>query len=312
MRRPQLEDDIVFETVRSIVIAEWENVVFGQYLTVLIGSANPYPQGHLSYDASVDPSITNAFATAAFRYGHTLIQGLNELFSVPDNAPLGPVDLKVSFFNSTVYEQEDGAGNDQLLNGQLRQPARQFDQAIAFAVTNFLFANQEEGMGSDLAARNINRARDHGIPGYTAYRDLCGLSKVCSFDDRPPEITETAWHQLKSIYANPQDIDLFVGGIAEESAHGGTLGATFACIVGLQFTRLIQGDRFFFTHSAPHHPHPFTEDQKKLIKARNMGDIICDTTQLSEVRENVFLLESPFKSCEQSTKLDVEAFLQHL
>ena len=48
------------------------------------------------------------------------------------------------------------------------------------------------------------------------------------------------------LYSSPEDVDLFVGGMAEQKMAGAILGPTFVCIVGDQFARLRRGDRFYF------------------------------------------------------------------
>ena len=54
---------------------------------------------------------------------------------------------------------------------------------------------------------------------------------------------------MLSVNSSVEDIDLFVGGLAEPpNAGGGQLGDTFSGIVARQMRRLKFGDRFFFTH----------------------------------------------------------------
>ena len=67
-----------------IVIAEMQNIVYGQYLPEILGqgtmdSLNLGIEEPTHYDANEDPSITNAFATAAYRFGHSSIQSIVKL-----------------------------------------------------------------------------------------------------------------------------------------------------------------------------------------------------------------------------------------
>lgn len=79
-----------------------------------------------------------------------------------------------------------------------------------------------EGDLSDLVSINIQRGRERGLPGYTKYRNLklCGLSNVKSFDDlkNVASFAEKDVENLRKVYDNVHDIDLFVGGKQYPSA----------------------------------------------------------------------------------------------
>jgi len=52
----------------------------------------------------------------------------------------------------------------------------------------------------DLAAVNINRGRDHGIPSYNDFRQVCGFPKANSFSDLGDFIKPKNIENLQSIY----------------------------------------------------------------------------------------------------------------
>ena len=153
------------------------------------------------------------------------------------------LNIKLIFPLDIIYEV---GMIDDLLRGLLGTSMETMDQFITKEVTNHLFEEHSKPFsGLDLAALNIQRARDHGIRPYNDYRALCNLKRARNWDDLSREITPEIISRLKQTYENVDDIDLFPGGLAETSLHGGLVGPTFACIIAMQFRQLRKCDRFW-------------------------------------------------------------------
>ena len=72
---PGWNDERLYQEARRIVIAQIQHITFNEFLPVLSGdnSLKPNATGYFNgYDSSLNVSIYNEFATAAFRFGHGL------------------------------------------------------------------------------------------------------------------------------------------------------------------------------------------------------------------------------------------------
>ena len=128
------------------------------------------------------------------------------------------VPLREGFFNPELIYVPGHL--DRFLVGLATQPRQRYDNIFTEEVTNHLFQGKNKGFGMDLVALNIQRGRDHGLPGYNAFRELCGLGRVTDFDFLADTIPYKIVERLKMIYRDVDDIDLFIGGIVETSVPG--------------------------------------------------------------------------------------------
>ena len=150
------------------MVAEYQNVVYGQYLEAVIGSRALRPnycQG-TTYDPEVNPAMSNEFATAGFRFGHSMLQGTVPMLDIDDpDVVVGSYDLRNVFFDDEFYVNN----TEQILQGFINTPSQGMDNHFTEELSNHLNANIQNGLGSDLASRNIHRGRDHGLPGFCCY-----------------------------------------------------------------------------------------------------------------------------------------------
>lgn len=272
---PELSGDEIYQLARRLVSAEIQSITYREFLPLLLGqSALPAYQG---YRPDVDPSISNEFSTAAYRIGHTMLPSSVQRLGA-DGAAIdaGPLPLRDAFFSPAVLES---TGLDPILRGLAGQRCEAIDAHLTDDVRNFLFGPPGAG-GFDLASLNIQRGRDHGLPSYNEARRQLGLAPAANFSDITSD-PETA-AALAEAYGSVDDVDLWVGGLAEDPMPGAMVGQLFQTILVDQFTRLRDGDRFWYQTL----PQPAID----FVESSTLADVIRNNTGVGdELADNVFM-----------------------
>jgi peroxidase len=275
-RNPNWSDEQIYQHARAIVGAEIQAITYREFLPVLLGP-NAL-RAYNGYQPRVNAGIENVFATAAYRFGHSLLSA-NLLRLGGNRQPIaqGNLPLASAFFNQAAVT---GVGIEPYLRGLATQRAQELDNQLVDAVRNFLFGPPGAG-GFDLASLNIQRGRDHGLPSYNQLRADLGLPKVQRFDQISGN--RNVQTRLASVYVSVDDVDAWVGGLAEDHLPGALVGETFFLILRDQFERLRDGDRFWYETYLP-------ADLLRQVRATSLAQIIRRNTAIrNEIQENVFL-----------------------
>ncbi|XP_076677332.1 peroxidasin [Andrena cerasifolii] len=306
---PHWNGEKLYQEARKIVGAEMQHVTYQHWIPrVFGGTAEELLGQYRGYDPNLDASISNVFATAALRFGHTLIQPrlqrLNESFQ---SIPQGPLLLRDAFFSPWRLVEEGGV--DPLMRGMFATAAKLKlpEENLNTELTEQLFRTAH-AVALDLAAMNIQRGRDHALPGYLEWRRFCNMSHVESFDDLAGEISSARVRQkLRELYGHPGNVDVWVGGVLEDQLPNAKVGPLFRCILLEQFRRTRDGDRFWYES-----PSIFKSEQLAQIRQTSLARILCDNgDKINLIQPNVFLLpegENKFVTCDEIPYVDLRVW----
>jgi peroxidase len=274
---PALTDEQIYQRARAGVGAEIQVITYKQWLPALLGP-NALP-GYAGYKAGVNPGVTNEFSTAGFRLGHSLINDDVEFFDNDGRATRDEVALRDAFNNPALVRQE---GIDGILKYGASTQSEELDNQIVDSLRNFLFGQPGQG-GFDLASLNIQRGRDHGLADYNTTRAAYGLPRVTSFDQisSDPAVQQS----LQSLYGNVNNIDLWVGALAENHVAGGSVGPLVRRIVVDQFSRLRDADRFWYQRD-------FSGAVLNALENTTLADVIRRNTTVTNIQNNVFFMKA--------------------
>lgn len=272
---PDWDGDTLYEEARRVVEAEIQAITYNEFLPKLLG------EGALAdydgYKVDVNPEIANVFSTAAYRLGHTLLSSTIHRIDEDGSAnSFGDLDLKNAFFRPDRLVTEGGI--DAILRGAGTSEAESADAQIIDDVRNFLFGAPGSG-GLDLASLNIQRGRDHGLEDYNTFREAYGLEKVTTFAEITADVELQT--KLEDLFGTVDDIDVFVGGLVEDAVEGSMLGELFHTVLVDQFTRLRDGDAFWYESR-------LSDDEIAAIKGTTFSDIIERNSGVEISQDDVF------------------------
>ncbi|CAM2112158.1 unnamed protein product [Caretta caretta] len=245
--------ETVYQEARKIVGALHQIITLRDYIPKIIGpeAFNQYLGLYKGYDHKINPTASNVFCTAAFRFGHAtihpIIKRLNAQYQ--DDPDLPNLHMHEVFFSPWRLIKE----------------------------------------------------------GYNDWREFCGLPRLETQTDLNTVIANRkVAEKIMELYSNPNNIDVWLGGLAENFLPGARTGPLFACIIGKQMKALREGDRFWWENS-----HVFTETQRHELRKHSLSRIICDNTGLSEVPLDAFQLgkfPQDFESCDNIPGINLEAW----
>lgn len=274
---PGMSDEDVYQRARRVVAAEVQAITYNEWLPSLLGGHGL--GSYAGYDDQVNPSINTAFSTAAFRFGHTMLNDQLLRFNEDGTAYAGGhLNLFQAFFNPATMATS--ADLSAVIRGLAAQEANEIDTQAIDGVRNLLFG---PGVGRDLIALNLQRGRDHGLPDYNTVREDYGLPRVESFSEISSDPALAA--ALELVYGDIDSIDPWLGLMAEDHLPGASVGETMAAIFRDQFGRLRDGDRFFYLND-----EEMTGLELEFLDGLKLSDIIRLNSDAQSIQDDVFFV----------------------
>ncbi|KAI8435564.1 hypothetical protein MSG28_003849 [Choristoneura fumiferana] len=165
---PHWSDEKVYQETRKIVGAMIQHITYREFLPIVLGQEvmrlfdlEPQKKGYYTgYSPKINPSPASSFGSAAFRFGHSLVQPSMVRFDRFHRPMKNNVSLHDELTNpSNIWSM---GAVDRLLLGMVNQPIQKRDEFITEELTNHLFQTpsyENGGFESSLTPAQLQQIR---------------------------------------------------------------------------------------------------------------------------------------------------------
>ncbi len=166
-------EEKVFQGAKLIVEMEYQHAAVDQYAR----NVSPNIQEFVGYSPDKQPDTTLEYSQVAFRFGHSTLRETIDTID-PTHGLTGKImgyALHDAFLNPELF---GATGPGSIILGMTHQQQNEIDEFVTPALNQGLL-----GQPLDLAAINIARGRDIGIPTLNDFREAIGLVRYTSWND---------------------------------------------------------------------------------------------------------------------------------
>ncbi|WP_429089546.1 peroxidase family protein [Aeromonas rivipollensis] len=165
----------LFQAAKFGTEMQYQHLVFEEFARTISPNIDVFIPGLQNYQTEIDPSIVAEFAHVVYRFGHSMlteqIDVLDPQFQqvfVSEEGDPAPIGLIQAFLNPLAFasiDQDADVAAGAIIRGITRQVGNEIDEFVTEALRNNLL-----GLPLDLAAINLARGRDTGIPSLNTAR----------------------------------------------------------------------------------------------------------------------------------------------
>jgi Ca2+-binding RTX toxin-like protein len=160
----------IFQAAKFVTEMEYQHLVFEEFARKVQPMINAFGEGGTGYNTSIDPAIKAEFAHAVYRFGHSMLTetvARRNAGGGGNNTPLLDAFLHPQAFTDggPAGQLNADAAAGSIFRGMSRQVGNEIDEFVTPALRSNLL-----GLPLDLAAINMARARETGVPSLNAAR----------------------------------------------------------------------------------------------------------------------------------------------
>ncbi|MGL5010904.1 MAG: peroxidase family protein, partial [Paracoccaceae bacterium] len=196
----------LFQAGRFATEMQYQHLVFEEFARKIQPDIDPFVFNNVT---DINPAIFAEFANVVYRFGHSMLTDtVSRTFADGTN---GDVDLITAFLNPVLYDNDQTIHADEaagaLVRGMTAERGNEIDEFIVSSLRNNLV-----GLPLDLAAINIARGRDTGMPTFNEARAQL-YAQTGSVLLKP----YASWAEMAAQMSNPVSIINFIAAYGQHS-----------------------------------------------------------------------------------------------